>query len=153
MPSAASRARERGVTLPSPTNRRAPLRVEQQVRQEHRVVFDVAAAQVGEPGDVVDGRDEVVRRAVPRHRFAHARQLGGARLDACGASCAYTAAGRQRGAIGPDLVQHVGSVRSVMPASSSAAAQRLRRRQAEHLAVDRDDAGRAAASRTSQSMW
>ena len=56
------------------------IRANQQVRQEHGVVGDVAAAQVGEPCDVVQRGDEVPIGAALAHGLAHAVQFFGGGL-------------------------------------------------------------------------
>ena len=56
------------------------LRVYQQEGEKYGVVGDVAAAQVGQPGDVVQAGDEVVFRAVFLHGAADAGEFRGGRL-------------------------------------------------------------------------
>ena len=155
MPSAASAVGQRARR--SCRRRRTASRcvgVDQQVRQEHRVVVDVGAAQVGDPGHVVDRRDEVVRRAVlapspraPRpawRRAAAARAARGARRPApCGSAGRSGQASVEQVAVGAQ--RDAGCIERGL--------QLLRRGQAEHLAVDGDRARRAARCATSQSMW
>ncbi len=57
---------------------RGPLLRDQQVGQEHRVVVDVPTAEVGQPGDVVQARDNVMRGACATHGRAHMAELVGA---------------------------------------------------------------------------
>jgi hypothetical protein len=82
-------------------------RVEQHVRDEHRVMADVGAAQVGEPRDVVQCRDEVMGGTGLAHFLAHRRQLGGARCARVRSNVLEDRRNRQRGAIRPHLGQDI----------------------------------------------
>ena len=132
------RGAQRGADLARADEQRRRGTVDQQVGEEHRVVADVAAAQVRDPRDVVDGRDEVVGGAGARHRFAHRRELGAARERRVRRAVLVDRLRRQVRAIGPDRGQQV----EVGPQHDAGAfeclAQGLRRRQAEHLAVHCD---------------
>ena len=82
-------------------------RVEQQVRDEHRVVADVGAAQVGEPRDVVQRRNEVVSRPGLAHVFAHGGKLRAAWDGRVRRHMFIDRRDGQRRTVGPDLGQDV----------------------------------------------
>ena len=82
-------------------------RPDEQVRQEDRVVGDIVAAQVGEPGDVVQRRDQVMGRALFLHGGTHAGQLLGGRFRHEFRRMHHHRLGRQRGALRPDAGQQV----------------------------------------------
>ena len=81
--------------------------LEQQVGHEDRVVVDVAAAQVGDPGDVVDGADEVVAGTVPGHRLAQPCQLRRARAWRVRSGVGIDGRRGQGRALGPDGIEQV----------------------------------------------
>jgi hypothetical protein len=116
---------------------RARLRIEQQVAQEHRVEVHVAAAQVGDPGQVVDGADQVVAGAMRGHRLAHGGQLVGAGLRGVGRGVFVHRLRRQRRALGPDGVDEVEVGAQHHAGGRERALQRGMVGQAQHLAVDR----------------
>ncbi len=137
MPSAASRASSAAPILPSPTNSVVALRLDQQVREEDRVVLDVGAAQVGQPRDVVERRHEVMRRAERLHFGAHRGELGRARRRREGRHVFEHGGRRQRRALGPDVVQQVVIRDEIDRARGQRRLQLPRGREPEHVAVDR----------------
>jgi len=114
-----------------------------QVGGEHRVVGDVGAAQVGDPGDVVERRDE----NAPARRPGRPRRGS---VAACrGARSARTAPGARRppppagpGAAARRRRAGRGRWRSAMSCAPSFLLQRARRRQRQHGAVGADHAAR-----------
>ena len=82
-------------------------RPDEQVRQEDRVVGDIVATQIGEPGDVVQRRDQVMGRALFLHGGAHAGQLLGGGFRHEFRRMHHHRLGRQRGALRPDAGQQV----------------------------------------------
>ena len=90
------RARERRVDLAGADEKRRRVGRDQDVGEEDRVEADVAAAQVQQPGDVVDGRDQVVARAGLGHRLPHLRELARARVRRLGAGVLVDRARRHR---------------------------------------------------------
>ena len=83
------------------------MRVYQQEGEKYGVVGDVAAAQVGQPGDVVQAGDEVVFRAVFLHGGADAREFGGGWLADVRRVVRVDGRLRQRRAVLPELVDEV----------------------------------------------
>jgi hypothetical protein len=106
--------------------------------QEDRVVADVGAAQVQQPGDVVDGRDQVVRRAGLAHRRAHLRQLARARMRRGVAGVLVDLRRRHRRPVGPGGGDDVEIAAQLDVALRERVAQLTRRRQADDVAVDGD---------------
>ena len=96
-----------GVHLALGHEQRGLLRIDQQMREEHRVVRHIRPAQVGDPGDVVHGGDEVLRGAMACHGFAHLRQLGRTRQGRVGGQVFVDGLGRQARTLGPDGVHRV----------------------------------------------
>jgi hypothetical protein len=84
-----------------------PVALDQRMGEEHRVVVDVAAAQVEQPRHVVDGRDQMVRRAGFAHRLAHAGELVAARRRGFGRQVLVDGSGGQRRPVGPGVGEHV----------------------------------------------
>ena len=82
-------------------------RPDEQVRQEDRVVGDIIATQIGEPGDIVQRRDQVMGRALFLHGGAHAGQLLGSSFRHEFRCMHHHRLGRQRGALHPDAGQQV----------------------------------------------
>jgi hypothetical protein len=126
------------VHLAGRDEQRGPRRFDQQVGEEHGVVVDVAAAQVGDPGDVVDGGDEVMRRAVARHGLAHLGELGRARKRGVRRAVLVHRRGRQGRTVGPNLGEEVEVRAQVQAGLLERAAQLVGGGEPEHLAIDRD---------------
>ena len=142
-PVGGERRGQRGVDLAGADEQRGLVGGDQQVGEEDGVVVDVGAAQVGDPGDVVDGGDEVVRGAGRGHRSAHLGQLGRARLRRVRRGVFVDAGLGQVGAFVPGVGQEVGVGLEHDARGGQLVAQRLRGRQAQHVAVDGHDAALA----------
>ena len=128
--------RERGVDLAGLHEQGRAVGVEQRVCQEHRVVADVRAAQVEQPGDVVDAGDQVVGDAVPRHRLADLPELVGAADGGLRRGVLVDRGVGQAGALVPGVVDQVERGVDAHALGAHRRAQLLRERQSQHLAVD-----------------
>ena len=94
--------------------------VEQQMRNEHRVVTDIAATQVGEPRDVVERRNPMMRGAELFHLLAHGGELVGARQLPQTALSVRTGCAGNAARSSHTSLSTSRSVRSSMPRSLSA---------------------------------
>ena len=128
---------QRLVDLARRHEQRRALRADQQVGQEDRVVVDIRAAQAGDPGDVVDGRDQMVAGAVAGQAGAHRRQPLGTRHRRVRRQMLAHRRGRQAGAFRPGLGHQVEVGAQADAVALQRAGQHLRRRQAQHRRVDR----------------
>ena len=85
----------------------AAVLTQQQMSEEHRVVGHVRATQVEQPGDVVQGGDEMPGGASVGHGLAHLGKLGAARLGRMGCGVGIDWRHRQLGALAPDRCQRI----------------------------------------------
>ena len=123
--------------LASADKQRRPGGVDQQMGQKHRVVINVSAAQIAQPSDVVDRRDEVMASALSGKRFAYPGQTLSAGLRRLRRVMGIDRSGGQRRTVRPDLVDQVDVGAQRNAGSLERAAQLLRGGQAQNLTVGR----------------
>ncbi len=121
---------------------RRVFRIEQQVRNEHRVVTDIAAAQIRKPRDVIECRNPMMRGAELLHLLTHGGQLVGARNHRKRRQVFVDGLCGQRGAVVPHVVEKVQIGAQFDAALTQCRLQRARARQPEHCTVDCDLAAR-----------
>ena len=129
---------QRGVDLGFADEQRRPLLADQHVGEEDRVVADVGTAQVEQPGDVVDGRDDVVGRAGVAHGAAHALEPAAARFGRFGTGVLVDRGAGRRGTVVPGVGEDVEIAAQVDAVAAELALEVAGGAEAEHVAVDRD---------------
>ncbi len=118
------------------------VRTDQRMRDEHRVVAYIAAAQIEDPREIVEHRDEVPLRSLHAHRVADVREFLRTRDAGVRRGMLIHRCSGQRGVCGPHGIEQI----DVGAQHDAARAQRIgqpaRHRDTEHRAIDRDHAAR-----------
>lgn len=78
------------------------LRLHQQMREEHRIAFHIAAAQVGQPRNIVEAGQQMMRRPLFAHGSTQASEFVAARLGRVAGGMLDDGRAGQGGAVRPD---------------------------------------------------
>ncbi|MNQ76515.1 hypothetical protein D3C85_913580 [compost metagenome] len=130
------------VNLAGGHEERGVVQADQRMADEYRVVVHVRAAQIEEPGDVVQRGDEMHVGAVRAHGLADLGQLVGAGDTGFGRHMFVDAGAGQARPVRPDLVQQVLADFQRGAGSGGSGGQGAECAQAQHLPVHADDLAR-----------
>ena len=105
--------------------------------QKDRVVLDIGTAQIEQPGDIVDGGDEMVAGSGQLELRAHQGQLvsarnGGLRRQMLVDGCAW-----QTGTVGPGGLDQIDVAAQIDASALHGCTKHLCQGQTQHLAVHR----------------
>ena len=130
---------ECGVDFAGADKKRGVCGGDEQMRQEHRVVGHIAAAQVGDPGDVVHGRHQVRARTFALHGRTHGGELGGAGARGMRHAVFVHRLRGQGGAVAPDGIDDIEVGAQAAAGFLKGSTQLQGRAKGQHLAVAGDD--------------
>ena len=117
---------------------RDAIQPDQCMRDEHRVVADVGAAQVKQPGEIVKRRNEVPLRALVLHRTADLVEFLGTGHGGMRRGMLEHLLGRQRRPLQPDGVEQIDVGAQFHAVRAQRMSQRTRSGKPQHRTVDAD---------------